>query len=185
MVAALTSAFVVLGKNKALILGFCLNHEVAILTVENFLDFGIKILQSFSDTLDFVGGNATRFEFGPDEFMKLFGGELLFGKPQSGFPALWNFLLLSCQVDQMLKSAQLWQLELFREELVNIQPIEIDFFQDGERGEDVLVSVEVDWDSLLLSDEHCFSFIELRWVSIWLEKVVNIFIHQLEIYLFR
>jgi hypothetical protein len=102
MVAALASAFIVLGKNEALIFSFCLNHKVAILTAKNFLNFSVKILQSFPNSLNFVSGNATRFEFGPDEFIKLFGGELLFCKPQSGFPALWNFLFLPCQVDQML-----------------------------------------------------------------------------------
>ncbi len=61
MVTALASAFIIFGKNETLIFGFCLNQKVGILSAENFLDFCIKILQSFSDTLNFVSGNTTRF----------------------------------------------------------------------------------------------------------------------------
>lgn len=120
MVAALTPSFIILCKNKALVFGFCLNHKVTILAFKNFLNFSFKVIQSFSDSLDFVGGDTAGFELNLDEFMKFFGSELLFWKPQSCVWAFGYFFLDSYQIDEMLKSTQFWQLQLFGLEFISL-----------------------------------------------------------------
>ena len=93
MVAALASALIIFHKHESLFLGFGLYDKIDIFFSKNLGYCSSKVIQPFSDALNFISGDTARFEFRLDKFVELLAGELLFRQPNSRLRAFWQLLV--------------------------------------------------------------------------------------------
>lgn len=184
MITAFASAFVVFGKNESLVLRFGLDNKITILPFENFCELSIKLVQSLPNTLNLVSCDTAWFKLLSDKFMKILRSKLLFWKPESCFPTFGYLFFQSYQVDQMLKSAELWQLQLFWDEFIGFITVKVNFFQNWKGWHYILVCSKVNRHSFFLTDENSVSLVKAWFVGEGFEKIVNVFVNQFEISFF-
>lgn len=87
-------------------------------------------------------------------------------------------------MNEVLKSAELRQLDRHGYELGDLIAIEVNVFEELESNGQVLVGVEVDGDALFFPNKHGFSSIEFSGVREGLEQLVDVLTDKFEVGLF-